>query len=121
MRSYPSSAALEPSCLSILALWHPHVVLVYTVTTKRSAQKAVRAIPQKKLRKRVEDAIEALAADPRPAGAEKLSGTPKGTVLWHIKEGAFRIVYEVRDEELIVLVVLVAQREGVYDLLRRLQ
>jgi len=69
----------------------------------------------------VEDAIEALAADPRPAGAEKLSGTPRGTVLWRIKEGAFRVVYEVRDGELVVLVVLVAQREGVYELLRRLR
>jgi mRNA interferase RelE/StbE len=68
----------------------------------------------------VEDTIEALAEDPRPEGAGKLAGTPKGTVLWRIKEGAFRIVYEIRDEELIVLVVLVAQREGVYDLLKRL-
>lgn len=41
-------------------------------------------------------------------------------MLWRIKEGAFRIVYEIRDEDLIVLVVLVAQREGVYDLLKRL-
>lgn len=72
------------------------------------------------MRGRVEDAIEALAADPRPEGAEKLTGTPKGTVLWRIREGAFRIVYEIRDEELVVLIVLVAQREGVYDLLRRL-
>ncbi len=95
--------------------------MAYAVNTKRSARKAIRAIPQRKLRERVEDAIEALAIDPRPEGAEKLSGTPKGTVLWRIKEGAFRIVYEVRDEELVVLIVLVAQREGVYDLLRRLR
>jgi len=94
--------------------------VAYTINTKRSARKAIRAIPQRKLRGRVEDAIEALATDPRPKGAEKLAGTPKGMVLWRIKEGAFRIVYEVRDEELIVLVVLVAQREGVYDLLKRL-
>jgi mRNA interferase RelE/StbE len=88
--------------------------VAYTVETKRSAQKAVRAIPQKKLRQRVEDAIEALGEDPRPEGARKLSGTPKGTVLWRIVEGSIRIVYEVRDEELVVLVVLVGQREGVY-------
>lgn len=93
--------------------------MAYTVETKRSARKALRSIPQIKLR-RVEATIEALAEDPRPEGAEKLSGTPKDTVLWRIKEAAFRIVYETRDEKLIVLVVLVAQREGVYDLLKRL-
>ena len=94
--------------------------MAYAVNTKRSARKAIRAIPQRKIRERIEDAIEALAADPRPEESEKLAGTPKGTVLWRIKEGAFRIVYEIRDEELVVLVVLVAQRESVYDLLRRL-
>lgn len=93
---------------------------VYEVKTKRSAKKAIRAIPQKKLRKRVEEAIDALADDPRPDGAKRLSGTPRGTVLWRITEGPFRIVYEIRDEELVVLVVLVAQREGVYKMLRQL-
>lgn len=72
-------------------------------------RKAIRAIPQKKLRRRVEDAIEGLADDPRPVGSEKLSGTPKGTALWRIKEGAFRIVYEVRDDEMVILVLLVVQ------------
>ncbi len=38
-----------------------------------------------------------------------------------VREGPYRIVYEVRDEELVVLVVLVAQREGVYDALRRMR
>lgn len=96
--------------------------MAYTVNTKRSAQKAIRAIPQKKLRERVEDAVETLADDPRPDGAKKLSGTPAklGTVLWRIEEGAFRVVYTIDDNELAVLVVLVAQREGVYDLLKRM-
>jgi mRNA interferase RelE/StbE len=68
----------------------------------------------------MEDAIEALSDNPRPKGAEKLSGTPKGTGLWRIKEGAYRIVYEIRDEELLVLIVPVAHRESVYDLLKRM-
>lgn len=38
-----------------------------------------------------------------------------------VREGSYRIVYEVRDEDLVVLVVLVAQREGVYDTLRRMR
>lgn len=92
----------------------------YTVNAKRSAQKAIRAIPRKRFRKRIEDAIEALADNPRPDGVKKLSGMPPGVVLWRIAEGNFRIVYAIDDDELVVLVVLVAQREGVYDLLKRM-
>ena len=96
--------------------------MAYAVKIKRSARKAIDRIPQRKLRERVEDAIEALGEDPRPEGAEKLSGASAGTVvLWRVKAGAFRVVYEVRDAELVVLVVLVAQREGVYELLKRLR
>lgn len=95
--------------------------MAYTVKIKRSARKDMRAIPQKKVLKRVEDAIESLADDPRPEGAKKLSGTPKGTVLWRIEQRPFRIVYEVQDEELVVLVVLVAQREGVYEMVKRMR
>ncbi len=95
--------------------------MAYTVKIKRSARKDMRAIPQKKVLKRVEDAIESLADDPRPEGAKKLSGTPKGTDLWRIEQRPFRIVYEVQDEELVVLVVLVAQREGVYEMVKRMR
>ena len=95
--------------------------MAYAVSIKRSARKAIDRIPQRKVRERVEDAIEALGEDPRPEGAEKLSGPSAGTVLWRVKAGAFRVVYEVREEELVVLVVLVAQREGVYELLKRLR
>lgn len=92
----------------------------YTISIKRSARKAIDRIPQRKLRERVEDVIEALGEDPRPDGAKKLGGTDAGTALRRVKAGAFRVVYEVREEEL-VLVVLVAQREGVYELLKRLR
>ncbi len=100
--------------------------MAYTVNIKRSAEKAVRAIPQKKLRERVEDAIEALAEDPRPDGVKKLASPGRGAQaspgvdLYRIAEGSFRIVYTVNDDELVVLVVLVAQREGVYELLKRM-
>ena len=96
--------------------------MAYAVNIKSSARKAINRIPQRKLRERVEATIEALGDDPRPEGAEKLLGASAGTVvLWRVKAGAFRVVYEVREEELVVLVVLVAQREGVYELLKRLR
>jgi mRNA interferase RelE/StbE len=95
--------------------------MAYTVRVKAKAKKSIRAIPQPKLRQRVRDAIDGLAKDPRPEGSEKLEGAPKNIVLWRIRRGDLRIVYEIRDEELVVLVVLVAQREGVYKMLKGLQ
>lgn len=95
--------------------------MAYQVRVKAKAKKAIRAIPQPKLRRRVRDAIDGLERDPRPERVEKLEGTPKGITLWRIRQGDFRIVYEIRDEELVVLVILVAQREGVYKMLKGLK
>ncbi|MDP9438499.1 MAG: type II toxin-antitoxin system RelE/ParE family toxin [Actinomycetota bacterium] len=92
--------------------------MAYRVNIKRSARKAIDRILQKKARQRVEDRIVALADDPRPADSRQLQG--ELSVYRRLREGSYRIVYEVRDEELVVLVVLVAQREGVYDTLRRM-
>ena len=96
--------------------------MAYTVNTKRSARKAIDKIPQRKSRKRVEDAIEDLAQEPRPPNSKKLQG--KYSTYRRIDVGGvggeYRIIYEVRDEELVVVVVIVAQREGVYEILKRL-
>lgn len=94
----------------------------YTLSYKRSAKKAVAKIPQPKARGRVEDAIEELASEPRPPGSKQLRG--KYAIYRRIDVGGvggeYRIIYEVRDDELVVLVVIVGQREGVYDMLKSL-
>ncbi len=50
-----------------------------------------------------------------------LDAQTKAPSTGYVREGPYRIVYEVRDEGLVVLVVLVAQREGVYDVSRRMR
>jgi mRNA interferase RelE/StbE len=55
--------------------------------------------------------IDALSNDPRPAGSKKLKG---GNDLWRVRAGDYRIVYEVRDQILVVLVLRVAHRREVY-------
>lgn len=94
----------------------------YTLSYKRSAEKAVSKIPQKKARERVEDAIEDLAEEPRPPGSKQLSG--KYSIYRRIDVSGvgseYRVIYEVRDDELVIVVVIVGQREGVYDMLKRL-
>jgi mRNA interferase RelE/StbE len=93
--------------------------VAYRVDIKRSARKAIGRIPQRKARQRVEDRIAALADDPRPADSLPLQG--ELGAYRRVREGSYGIVYEVREEDLVVLVVLVAQREGVYDALRRMR
>lgn len=63
-------------------------------------------------RRRVQAAIDLLADDPRPPSARQLLG---GAGEWRVRTGDFRIVYEIRDAELIVLVVKVGHRRDVYE------
>lgn len=60
---------------------------------------------------RLRSHIDALANDPRPAGSKKLKG---GNDLWRVRAGDYRIVYEVRDQILVVLILRVAHRREVY-------
>lgn len=62
-------------------------------------------------RRRIKTAIEFLSADPRPPGAKKLVG---GDGEWRVRTGDYRIIYEVRDDVLLVLVLAVGHRREIY-------
>ena len=81
----------------------------YNVRIKRSAAKELEAVPPKE-RKRIARRIEGLAAEPRPQGCEKLSGEEK----YRLRQGDYRILYEIVDQELIVTVVKIGNRRDVY-------
>ena len=61
-------------------------------------------------RLRVQAAIEALAGDPRPPGVKKLVGEDA----YRVRVGDYRIIYEIADAVLVVLVVRVRHRKEVY-------
>ncbi len=63
-------------------------------------------------RRRVQAAIDLLAEDPRPPGARQLVG---GAGEWRVRTGDFRIIYDIRDGDLLVLVVKVGHRRDVYE------
>ncbi len=63
-------------------------------------------------RRRVQAAIELLAEQPRPSGAKKLVG---GDGEWRVRTGDYRVVYEVRDDVLLVLVVAIGDRRDIYQ------
>jgi mRNA interferase RelE/StbE len=82
----------------------------YRISIKCSAVKEIEAIPQKKERQRIIKRIGNLAANPRPPGSRKLSGNDR----YRIRQGAYRIVYSIKDNELLVVVVKVGNRKDVY-------
>lgn len=63
-------------------------------------------------RRRIQGAIELLAEHPRPQGARKLVGDDDE---WRVRTGDYRIVYEVHDDVLRVLVVAVGHRRDIYQ------
>ncbi len=81
----------------------------YKLVVRRSVAKDLRALPQADIA-RVLARIEALQDDPRPPGCEKLSGLER----YRIRQGVYRILYEIADEVLTVVVVKVGHRREVY-------
>ena len=81
----------------------------YSVDILRSAQKQLTKISRQD-QSRIISAIESLAENPRPKGCCKLSGRPA----WRIRIGAYRVIYEINDNELRILVVTIGHRRDVY-------
>jgi mRNA interferase RelE/StbE len=81
----------------------------YSLFLKPSAAKEIEAVP-KVDRLRIIERIQSLAADPWPPGHEKLSGEDK----YRIRQGNYRILYTINGTELIIVVVKVGHRRGVY-------
>ncbi len=81
----------------------------FRVLFKKSVAKDLRSIPRTDVA-RILDVFDRLAVDPRGPGSEKLSSLER----YRMRKGRYRIVYEIRDDERLVLVVKVAHRRDVY-------
>jgi len=81
----------------------------YKIFFKKSVEKDFKSIPRKDL-KRILDRIKLFAEDPRPAGCEKLTGLKR----YRVRQGLYRIIYSIQDDELSVWVVKVGHRKDVY-------
>ena len=84
---------------------------MYRVLLRPPAQKFLRKLRDKSLTARLIAAMRGLASQPRPPGCEKLVGPDN---LYRIRVGDYRIVYQVRDEVLLVLVVKIGHRREIY-------
>ena len=83
----------------------------YRIEVAPSAVRQLRKL-DRVAQRRVQAAIELVASEPRPNGAKKLIG---GAGEWRVRTGDYRIVYELHDHVLLVLVVAVGHRSDIYE------
>ena len=81
----------------------------YKLLIKVSAAKELEALPRKE-RLRVAKRLQALGSEPRPQGSEKL----KGDDLLRVRQGSYRVLYEVSDQDRIVTIFKIGHRRDVY-------
>jgi mRNA interferase RelE/StbE len=82
----------------------------YNITFKKSVAKDLRVIPNKDI-SRILSRIDDLAVNPRGEGCIKLSGQDS----YRVRQGIYRIIYQIIEDRLIVNVVKVAHRADVYQ------
>lgn len=82
----------------------------YHIEISSSAEKVLKKIPEKNLR-RITKAILGLATDPHPFGSVKLSGEGQA---YRIRIGNYRVIYEIINKELLILVLKIGHRKEVY-------
>ena len=81
----------------------------YRLLLKKSVAKDLRSVPKDDV-KRILKRIEALCDEPRPVGCEKLTGQER----YRVRQGSYRVIYEIEDDVLIVTIVKVAHRSAAY-------
>ena len=82
----------------------------YEIRFKASAWRLLRKL-DREARGRIIAAIWALGDNPRPPGSRKLTATED---FYRIRVGRYRVIYEVRDDDLVVLVIKLGHRRDVY-------
>ena len=81
----------------------------YSVRLTAAAERQLRRL-SRPTQERLVRALVLLEQEPRPSGCRKLTGESQ----YRVRVGDYRIVYDVRDRELLVLVLRVAHRRDVY-------
>lgn len=83
--------------------------MTYSVEILPSAQKELGKINRQD-QTRIIESIKLLSDNPRPAGCKKLAGRPA----WRIRIGSYRVIYEIDDNHITVLVVAIGHRKEIY-------
>ncbi|WP_234571928.1 type II toxin-antitoxin system RelE family toxin [Rhodohalobacter sp. 614A] len=85
--------------------------MAWQVEIERKAQKALKKIPNP-FKSNIIEAIDRLTEDVRPVGSKKLRGAED---LYRIRVNDYRIVYQIHDQKLVVLIVRIGHRKDIYE------
>lgn len=85
--------------------------MTYRVTLSPTAARQLRKLDAQ-VRRRIQAALDLLAEQPRPPSATQLVG---GSGEWRVRTGDYRIVYEIEDDHLLVLVLRLGHRREIYE------
>lgn len=80
-------------------------------TASRRVEKEFATLPRQ-VRERVIRAVRGLSQDPRPRGVRKLAGEMRGA--WRIRVGNYRVIYDIDDDQQIVIILAVSHRRDAY-------
>lgn len=84
--------------------------MAYRVELVPEAVEALASFP-KKVQRQIARRIDALADDPRPPGSKRLEG---GQDIWRLRSGDYRVLYQIREKALLVLVIRIGHRREIY-------
>jgi mRNA interferase RelE/StbE len=84
--------------------------MAYSILLAPSAEQQLKSLAEP-VQKRIVKRLRTLRANPRPQGVKKLADEDD---LYRIREGDYRIIYAIRDKDLIVLIVKIGARKEVY-------
>ena len=85
--------------------------MTYAVQLSPAAARELRKFDPA-VRRRIQAVLELLAEEPRLPAAMRLVG---GAGEWRVRTGDYRVIYEIHDDRLVVLVLRMAHRREVYD------
>ncbi|NOX88896.1 MAG: type II toxin-antitoxin system RelE/ParE family toxin [Calditrichaeota bacterium] len=83
----------------------------YRIRWKKSAVKELKKIHKNKIRQLIET-VERLSSNPLPTGVKKLSSSE---ITYRIRVGKYRIIYDIYEEELVIVIVRIRHRKDAYD------
>ena len=85
--------------------------MIYRIEISRKAQRELKKLPRD-AQERIKVVIDSLAIDPRPSGCRKMVNEDRA---YRIRVGVYRVIYEIFDDVLVVEVVRLGHRQGVYE------
>jgi mRNA interferase RelE/StbE len=80
------------------------------VFTKKADRQIKKLDPD--IEKQIRNAINGLTSNPRPQSSKRLKGEYKG--LWRMRSGNYRIIYEIKEQKLLITVIRVGHRKNIY-------